>query len=163
MKQIFSPLGEKAPRLIRDYIDSWQECEPLLYAYLIRLQGGLVPPPLPDRRWRSALEYSRYLYTLKPKALPWGIYYEWPPDTPPGVEHLNSEELLLEAGERFRNCALSYSKEVKANIERIVVVYGRIMVRYETNSNLLLEAKYKYNKELSAEDLLLVKSLLNLS
>jgi hypothetical protein len=37
------------------------------------------------------------------------------------------------------------------------------MVRYKTATNLLLEAKYKYTQELSAEDLLLVKSLLNLS
>jgi hypothetical protein len=163
MHHIFSPLGEKAPRLIRQYLEEWEECEPLLSGYLIRLQGGLVPPPLPNRRWRSALEYARYLDTLRPEPPVQRVYYEPPPDTPPGVEHLYSEELLLEAGERFHNCASSYWKELKANVERIVVVYGRIMVRYEANSNLLLEAKYKYNKELSAEDLLLVKSLLNLS
>jgi hypothetical protein len=161
--EIFSPLGEKAPRLIKDYIEKWEGCEPLLYAYLIRLRGGLLPPPLPDRRWRSSLEYARYVYTIKKKTLPWGVYYEWPPDTPPGVEHLNSEELLLEAGERFRNCALSYSREIKANLERIVVVYGRIMVRYEPTTNLLLEAKYKYNEVLSDEDLVMIKNLLNLS
>ena len=91
------------------------------------------------------------------------VYYNPPPDTPPGVEHLHSEKLLLEAGERFHNCASSYWDRLSSQVERIVVVYGRIMVRYKTATNLLLEAKYKYNKELSAEDLLLVKSLLNLS